>query len=143
MHPGGENEPGDPNAAFFLNGHYHLHYVLRHPRKGGRSYCYIHLTSPVMLHWSWQRTKLQPSFTGHGMFSGTGFHTKEGRSAIIYHGQGVGQNFLTLSRNATLSDWEPPYPVLVTDTEGKEDSIENAWDPDLFSSRMRTAAVST
>ena len=28
MHPGGESTPGDPNAAFYLDGIYHLHYIL-------------------------------------------------------------------------------------------------------------------
>lgn len=31
MHPGGDSAPGDPNAAFYLDGTYHLHYILRHP----------------------------------------------------------------------------------------------------------------
>jgi hypothetical protein len=31
MHPGGESSPGDPNAAFYLDGLYHLHYILAHP----------------------------------------------------------------------------------------------------------------
>ena len=31
MHPGGESSPGDPNAAFYLDGVYHLHYILTHP----------------------------------------------------------------------------------------------------------------
>ena len=30
QHPGRGNEPGDPNAIFYLNGVYHLHYILRH-----------------------------------------------------------------------------------------------------------------
>ena len=34
-----------------------------------------------MLHWTWQPTKLQPSFTGHGVASGTGFISREGRPA--------------------------------------------------------------
>ena len=25
MHPGGDSKPGDPNAAFYLDGTYHLH----------------------------------------------------------------------------------------------------------------------
>ena len=28
MHPGGDSGPGDPNAAFYLDGTYHLHYIL-------------------------------------------------------------------------------------------------------------------
>lgn len=70
MHPGGDSAPGDPNAAFHLDGVYPLHYIVRHPWQGQRSYPFIHVTSPDMLHWTWQTTKLQPSPTGHGMFSG-------------------------------------------------------------------------
>jgi sucrose-6-phosphate hydrolase SacC (GH32 family) len=68
MHPGGDSAPGDPNAAFFLDGTYHLHYILRHPWSGQPSFSFVHVSSPDMLHWTWQATKLQPSFTGHGMF---------------------------------------------------------------------------
>src|SRR5580765_4857778 len=81
MHPGGASRPGDPNAAFYLDGIYHLHYILAHPWKGKNSFSFVHVTSTDMLHWTWQQTKLQPSFTGHGMFSGTGFITKEGKAA--------------------------------------------------------------
>ena len=92
MHPGDASVPGDPNAAFYLDGVYHLHYILQHPWKKKRSFSYIHVTSPDMLHWTWQKTKLQPSFTGHGMYSGTGFLTRENRPAVIYHGAGSARN---------------------------------------------------
>ena len=29
MHPGGDSLPGDPNAAFYLDGVYHLHYIIK------------------------------------------------------------------------------------------------------------------
>ena len=86
QHPGGESSPGDPNAAFCLDGVYHLHYILQHDWQDGGSFSFVHVTSTDMLHWEWQTTKLQPSHTGHGMFSGTGFVTKEGLPAAIYHG---------------------------------------------------------
>ena len=81
MHPGGDSTPGDPNLAFCLDGTYHLHYILQHPWQDGISYSFVHVTSPDMLHWRWQPTKLQPSFTGHGTFSGTGFITNPGQSS--------------------------------------------------------------
>ena len=31
MHPGELSDPGDPNAAFFLNGTCHLHYIIKAP----------------------------------------------------------------------------------------------------------------
>jgi sucrose-6-phosphate hydrolase SacC (GH32 family) len=67
MHPGGDSLPGDPNAAFYLDGTYHLHFILAHPWKKNKLFSFVHVTSPDMLHWTWQPTKLQPSFTGHGI----------------------------------------------------------------------------
>ena len=106
MHPGGDSAPGDPNAAFYLDGTYHLHYILSQTWRGERSFCFVHVTSPDMLHWTWQTTKLQPSFTGHGMFSGTGFVTKEGQPAAIYHGQASKRNHIALAKDRSLSAWE-------------------------------------
>lgn len=131
MHPGGDSAPGDPNAAFYLDGTYHLHYILRHPWRGKTSFSFVHVTSPDMLHWTWQPTKLQPSFTGHGMFSGTGFMTKDGKPAIIYHGQGSGRNQIAIAKDKQLSAWEKPYPVEVRTADGKEPEMRH-WDPDCF-----------
>ncbi|HXG47482.1 MAG TPA: LamG-like jellyroll fold domain-containing protein [Methylomirabilota bacterium] len=131
MHPGAESLPGDPNAAFHLDGTYHLHYILRHPWKRGQSFAFVHVTSPDLLHWTWQPTKLQRSFTGHGMFSGTGFLTKEGRPAAIYHGEGSGRNQIALALDRRLSAWEKPYPVEVKNADGTEAKMSH-WDPDCF-----------
>lgn len=131
MHPGGDSMPGDPNAAFYLDGMYHLHYILAHPWQDKGSFSFIHVTSPDMLNWTWQPTKLQPSFTGHGMFSGTGFITKEGRPAVIYHGQGSGRNQIAIAKDQRLSGWGMPYAVDVTDADGNEAMIRY-WDPDCF-----------
>ena len=132
MHPGGESQPGDPNAAFCLDGVYHLHYIFRHPWKGGHSFSFIHVTSPDMLRWSWQPTKLQPAFTGHGLFSGTGFLTKAGEPAVIYHGQGSGRNHIAIAEDRRLSSWQAPRPIEVCDRDGGEAPIERHWDPDCF-----------
>ncbi|MEM9281701.1 MAG: glycoside hydrolase family 32 protein [Verrucomicrobiota bacterium] len=130
MHPGGPSAPGDPNAAFYLDGTYHLHYILRHEWEGNRSFSFVHVTSPDMLHWQWQPTKLQPAFTGHGMFSGTGFLTKAGDPAVIYHGQGSNpsRNFITLAENSELSAWKKPYAIEV---KGAPEGMRH-WDPDCF-----------
>ena len=104
MHPGEDSSPGDPNAVFFLDGVCHLHYILKHQWRGEVSYAFVHVTSEDMLHWTWQTTKLQPSFTGHGMFSGTGFLTRQGRPAAIYHGQNSGRNYIAIAaKTAQLS----------------------------------------
>ena len=131
MHPGGESAPGDPNAAFCINGIYHLHYILQHPWQEGRSFSFAHVTSTDMLHWTWQTTKLQPAFTGHGMFSGTGFITKEGRPAAIYHGQGSGWNQIAIACDHDLSAWEKPYAVEPKTAEGAAADMIH-WDPDCF-----------
>lgn len=130
-HPGGESSPGDPNAAFHLDGVCHLHYIVRHPWRGARSFSFVHVTSADMLHWRWQTTKLQPAFTGHGMFSGTGFLTLDGRPAAIYHGQGSGRNQIAVAADRALSAWEKPFPVQVVDADGREAKIAH-WDPDCF-----------
>jgi len=131
MHPGGESGPGDPNAAFCLDGVYHLHYILGHPWKDKRSFSFVHVSSPDMLHWTWHKTSLQPSFTGHGMFSGTGFVTKDGKPAAIYHGQGSGHNQIAIAKDNRLEDWEKPYPVETKTADGKPANV-GAWDPDCF-----------
>ena len=125
MHPGEGNRGGDPNAAFCIDGTYHLHYILDDPIS------FIHITSKDMLHWTWHETKLQPSFTGHGMYSGTGFITKEGRPAIIYHGKGSGKNHIVIAKNVQLSDWEEPYPVEPKTSDGAVQKMRH-WDPDCF-----------
>ncbi len=131
MHPGGESLPGDPNAAFHLDGTYHLHYILGHPWRGRGSFSFVHVTSPDMLHWTWQPTTLQPAFTGHGMFSGTGFLTRDGRPAAIYHGESSGRNQIVLAKDRALSGWEMPYAVDVRKPDGTPDDIRH-WDPDCF-----------
>ena len=131
MHPGGDSSPGDPNTAFCLDGTYHLHYILKHPWQNKESFSFVHVTSPDMLHWTWQTTKLQPSFTGHGMFSGTGFITKEGKPATIYHGKGSGKNQISIAKDRQLTAWEKPYPVDVRNADGADAKISH-WDPDCF-----------
>ena len=128
MHPGGDSAPGDPNAAYYLDGVYHLHYILRHPWRGSASFSFIHVTSPDMLHWTWRTTKLQPSFTGHGMFSGTGFITKEGKPAAIYAGVcEPRRTFLAIADDNDLSSWQKPYAV--APAGGRAQLL---GDPDLF-----------
>ena len=131
QHPGGLSAPGDPNAAFYLDGVYHLHYIISHPWNDKTSFSFVHVTSPDMLHWTWQKTTLQPSFTGHGMFSGTGFITKEGQPAAIYHGEGSKKNQIVLAKDQALSAWEKPFPMDVKNPDGSPVKFRH-WDPDCF-----------
>ena len=84
-----------------------------------------------MLHWTWQKTELQPSFTGHNMYSGTGFMTKDGMPAAIYHGGGSRRNQIAIAKDHKLSAWEKPFPVEPKTADGKEAEIKH-WDPDCF-----------
>ena len=141
MHPGGDSRPGDPNVAYCLDGTYHLHYILRHDWAGpeaqevdGRqiSYSFIHVTSSDLLHWEWQPTKLQPSFTGHGMFSGTGFITKEGKPAAIYAGVATPRrSFIAIAEDNQLSSWQLPQQVEPTGVPDDRRVVFEG-DPDLF-----------
>jgi beta-fructofuranosidase len=134
MHPAGRSTPGDPSAGFYLDGTYHLHYIWSYYNPLGKGkYCsFIHVTSKDMLNWEWQKTKLQPSFVNHGMFSGTGFITKEGRPAIIYNGQRSGYpTYLTFAKDNKLSEWEVPYKVEVKSKDGKPADLEQK-DPDCW-----------
>ncbi len=128
IHPGpGEAFPGDPNCAFYWNGKYHLHYIYGH-----NGVNFAHVTSDDMVHWQWQPTNLKPKFTGHGMFSGTGFFTKDGQPAIIYHGWGSNRNQIAIALDDTLETWSKPWPLeprIRPDQDGGK--IAN-WDPDAW-----------
>ena len=115
-HPGPGNAfPGDPNPAFFWNGRYHLHYIYRN-RSG---FVFAHVSSKDMVHWEWHPTVLGPKTMGHGMFSGTGFITKEGRPSIVYHGQGSKRNWIAYAMDDNLDQWSKPELVLPKDKDGK------------------------
>ena len=84
-----------------------------------------------MVHWQWHPTTLTPSFTGHGMFSGTGLITKDGRPAIIYHGQGSGRNVIHSPLDDQIQRWERPRAVRPKTPDGKVPDMRH-WDPDCW-----------
>ncbi|UCC23035.1 MAG: GH32 C-terminal domain-containing protein, partial [Planctomycetota bacterium] len=128
-HPGPEEaEPGDPNPAYYYKGRNHLHYIIA----DHYGFHYAHVSSDDLVHWTWHPTILSEPFTGHGMFSGTGFFTKEGRPAMIYHGEGSGKNWITYALDDTLDKWEKPHFILLTGEDGEEPEIEYFWDPDCW-----------
>lgn len=127
-HPGpGKGVPADPNCAFDYKGRYHLHYIYRN-RTG---FVFAHVSSDDMVYWKWQPTVLGPQTVGHGMFSGTGFYTIDGRPAIIYHGQGSGRNWIQYPLDDQLNSWSKPVPVLPKDADGKVPGIRH-FDPDCW-----------
>ncbi len=128
-HPGpGSAFPGDPNCAFYWKGRYHLHYIYNNNRKGCS---FAHVSSTDLVHWVWHPTTLSPKTTGHGMFSGTGFITKDGQSAIIYHGQGSGRNQLAFALDDQLEQWTKPVAINLREASGEE-SKARQWDPDCW-----------
>lgn len=128
LHPGpGGAMPGDPNCAFLWKGLYHLHYIYNH--KDG--FAFAHVSSKDLVHWTWHPTTLFPKTTGHGMFSGTGFITKDGKPAIIYHGEGSDRNQLAFALDDKLEQWTKPVPILPTDASGQVPKIRH-WDPDCW-----------
>lgn len=128
-HPGpGNAMPGDPNCAFFWKGRYHLHYIYTHQD----GFSFAHVSSTDMLHWQWHPTTLTPPKTEHGMFSGTGFLTKEGKPAIIYHGQGSGRNQIAIAEDDRLEKWSAPLALEPRIRSGQDASKIAHWDPDAW-----------
>ncbi len=127
-HPGpGNAYPGDPNCIFDYKGQYHLHYIYRNHT----GFVFAHVSSDDMVHWKWHPTELAPPNTGHGMFSGTGFYTTEGKPAIIYHGEGSGRNWVQYPLDDQFDSWSEPDAVLPKTADGKIPNIRH-WDPDCW-----------
>ena len=130
-HPGpGVGFPSDPNAAYFYKNRYHLHYIY----KNETGFVYAHVSSTDMVHWEWHPTVLTPLFTGHGMFSGTGFFTKEGRPAMIYLGFDEKEPlriWLMYALDDNLDKWTKPEIIVPRDDAGEEVKLEY-HDPDLW-----------
>ena len=125
-HPGVVPIPGDPDCAFFWKGRYHLHYI--HTQNG---FNFAHVSSTDMVHWKWHPTTLIPRFTGHGMFSGTGFFTKEGKPAIIYAGEGTYRNWMAFAMDDNLEQWTKPEPLKIKEPNGEESKLRQV-DPDCW-----------
>jgi sucrose-6-phosphate hydrolase SacC (GH32 family) len=85
-----------------------------------------------MVHWKWHPTVLAPPFTGHGMFSGTGFFTKEGRPVMIYHAVGSGKNALMYALDDNLDKWTKPDFIELKAEDGSGVDFDGYWDPDCW-----------
>jgi beta-fructofuranosidase len=127
-HPGpGPAVPGDPNCIFDHGGRVHLHYIYRN----GWGFVFAHVSSDDMVRWRWHKTVLAPPTTGHGMFSGTGFFTREGRPAMIYHGEGKGRNVIQYPLDDSFDSWTEPVAVVPKTADGQPAKIRH-WDPDCW-----------
>jgi beta-fructofuranosidase len=130
-HPGPTHGgPGDPNPAFYYKGRYHLHYI--YVSKAGGGCAFGHVSSEDMVHWEWHPTVLVPKTTGHGMFSGTGFFTKEGKPAMVYHGQGSGRNYIAYALDDNMDKWSEPEVMLPVDDDGNPVTTMSYFDPDIW-----------
>ncbi|MDP6047196.1 MAG: GH32 C-terminal domain-containing protein [Phycisphaerae bacterium] len=128
VHPGpGRAMPGDPNPAFYYKGRYHMHYIYRNHT----GFVFAHVSSTDMVHWQWHPTVLAPPTTGHGMFSGTGFFTKEGKAVMIYHGQGSGRNWLAYAQSDDMNKWSKPESLEPKNADGTAPRMRH-WDPDCW-----------
>lgn len=128
-HPGpGKASPGDPNPAFFWKGRYHLHYIY----KNHTGFVFAHVSSDDMVHWEWHSTVLGPKTMGHGMFSGTGFITMDGRAAMTYHGQGSKRNWISYALDDNLDKWSKPHEMTPRDKDGKLMTDTPYFDPDIW-----------
>lgn len=126
-HPGPDKAiPADPNCAIFHKGRYHLHYIFQN-----HGHSFAHVSSTDMVHWKWHATTLTPPVTGHGMFSGTAFKTRDGQPAIIYHGQGSGRNQIALALDDQLEKWSDTIAVEPRTADGKAPKMRH-WDPDCW-----------
>lgn len=127
-HPGpGPAMPGDPNCIFDYKGKVHLHYIYRN----AWGFVFGHVSSDDMVRWKWHKTVLAPPTTGHGMFSGTGFYTREGRPTIIYHGEGRGRNVIHHPADDSFDSWTEPVVVMPKTADGQPAKIRH-WDPDCW-----------
>jgi beta-fructofuranosidase len=120
--------PFDPNPALFYKGRYHLHYIYRIDA----GYVFAHVSSKDMVHWQWHPTVLAPPTTGHGMFSGTGFFTKDGQPAMVYHGQGSNRNWIQTALDDDLNEWSEPQVMLPKDNHGNFVTNVPYFDPDIW-----------
>jgi sucrose-6-phosphate hydrolase SacC (GH32 family) len=129
-HPAAEETvtAGDPNPAFFWKGRYHLHYIYKIKEES----VYAHVSSEDMVHWKWHSTVLGPTTMGHGLWSGTGFITKDGRPAMAYFGHKTERNWISYALDDNLDQWSKPHEMLPRYQDGKPVTDMPYFDPDLW-----------
>ncbi len=129
LHPGKifRPFPADPNPAFYYKGRYHLHYIY-FPTEDN-NLAMAHVSSADMVHWKFHPTVLTPQILGHGMLSGTGFLTKEGKPAIIYSDRK--RVLFVYAQDDNLDSWTEPQEINVTDKDGNPVQ-HSVWDPDCW-----------
>ena len=66
------------------------------------------------------------------MFSGTGFMTKDGQAAMVYHGLGSRRNWISYALDDNMDQWSEPELVLPHDKDGNPVTDMPYFDPDLW-----------
>ena len=129
-HPAAEETAtaGDPNPAFFWKGRYHLHYIYKIKEES----VYAHVSSEDMVHWKWHPTVLGPTTMGHGLWSGTGFITREGKPAMAYFGHKTERNWISYALDDNLEQWSKPHEMLPRYQDEKPVTDMPYFDPDLW-----------
>ena len=129
-HPGAEGTAmaSDPNPAFFWKGRYHLHYIYKHQTGS----VFGHVSSDDMVQWKWHPTVLGPTTMGHGIWSGTGFLTKDERPAMVYFGHKSKRNWISYALDDNLDQWSKPHEMLPRNKDGKPMTDMSYFDPDLW-----------
>ena len=79
--PEDDGNPGDPNAAFYAIGRYHLMFLYHCCSDGFR---YGHMSSADLLHWTRHPDALIPDELDGGIFSGGAFVDADGTAYISY-----------------------------------------------------------
>lgn len=79
--PEDNGRPGDPNGAFYHNGHYHLMYLYN---REGRGFSWGHVSSKDLLHWRHHPDGIGPSYGDEGCFSGGAFVDDDGTAVLSY-----------------------------------------------------------
>ncbi len=105
--PEDDGTPGDPNAAFYAGGRYHLMFLYR---CCSDSFRYGHISSPDLLHWKRHPDALLPDELDGGIFSGGAFVEEDGTVYISYWAlapEGSGRE--SGIRIAFSRDWENEY----------------------------------
>ena len=99
--PEGEGYPGDPNAAFYAAGRYHLMYLYR---RAGEGFAWGHVSSADLLHWRHHPDALRPGQGDEGIFSG-GVH-------VAADSLRAGERFAVAS--VVRNRFEPPRTAAAT-----------------------------
>ncbi|OPZ27552.1 MAG: Levanase precursor [Lentisphaerae bacterium ADurb.BinA184] len=124
--PEGEGYPGDPNAAFYAAGRYHLMYLYR---RAGEGFAWGHVSSADLLHWRHHPDALRPGQGDEGIFSGGVHVAADGRATAAYWALGKGRGIgLAFADGPDYDMWtKSPHNPAIPSTE---DGITTVPAPD-------------